>query len=134
MPVTPQLTETPQVWVSKGKWVMSVIQLTVRMLGGLHSSLPADESLRGMVSSSMADRSFTLTQTGVIMMKNFNIIGAIPMITMSESAANWRNTHTHEDRTHSLTHFHQHRYNNHVVRSASSAIIFQCMLGLFVFP
>ena len=29
--------------------------------------------------------------------------------------------HTHVDRTHSLTHLHQHRYN-HVVRSTSAAI------------
>ena len=35
-------------------------------------------------------------------------------------------------RIHSHT-LHQHSYN-HVVRSASSAIIFQCMLGLFMFP
>ena len=55
------------------------------------------------------------------------------MVTMAESAANWRNTHTHMDRTHSLTHLHQHSYNN-VVRSASLAITFQYMLGLFVFP
>ena len=27
------------------------------------------------------------------------------MVTMAQSAANWRNTHTHVDRTHSLTHF-----------------------------
>ena len=26
------------------------------------------------------------------------------MVTMAQSAANWRNTHTHMDRTHSLTH------------------------------
>ena len=61
------------------------------------------------------------------------LIDAVPMVTMAQSAANWRNTHT--DRTHSLT-VHQHSYN-HVVRSASSAInsiIVQCMLGLFVFP
>ena len=41
---------------------------------------------------------------------------------MAQSAANWRNyTHSHVDRTHSLTHLHQHSYN-HVVRSASSVI------------
>ena len=39
------------------------------------------------------------------------------------------NTRTHVDRTHSLTHLHQHSYN-HFVPSASSAIIFQCMLGI----
>ena len=60
------------------------------------------------------------------------IIGAVPMVTMAQSAANWHNTHTHIDHTHSLTHLHQHSYN-HVVWRASSAIIFQCMLGLFVF-
>ena len=43
------------------------------------------------------------------------------MVTMAQSAVNWRNTHTHVYRTHSLTHSHQHSYN-HVVRSASSAI------------
>ena len=34
-------------------------------------------------------------------MKNFNR----PMVTMAQSAANWCNTHTHVDRTYSLTHF-----------------------------
>ena len=29
------------------------------------------------------------------------------MVIMAQSAANWRNTHTHMDRTHSLTHLHQ---------------------------
>ena len=29
---------------------------------------------------------------------------AIPMVTMAQNAVNWRNTHTHMDRTHSLTH------------------------------
>ena len=43
------------------------------------------------------------------------------MVTMAQSATNWRNTHAHVDRTHSLTHLHQDSYN-HVVRSASSAI------------
>ena len=33
------------------------------------------------------------------------LIGAVPMVTMTQSAANWRNTHTHVDRTHSLTHW-----------------------------
>ena len=61
-----------------------------------------------------------------------SLLGAIPMVTKAERAANWRNTHTHVDRTHSLTQWHQHSYN-HVVRSASSAIIFQCTLGLFLF-
>ena len=59
------------------------------------------------------------------------LIGEIPMVTMAQSAANWCNMH--RDSTHSLTHLHQHNYN-HVVRSISWAIIFQCMLGLFVFP
>ena len=44
------------------------------------------------------------------------------MVTMAQSAAHWRNMHTHMDRTHSLTHSHQHSYK-HVVRSASSAVI-----------
>ena len=48
------------------------------------------------------------------------------MATMAQSAANWRNTHTiWIARIYSF---------NHVVRSVISAIIFQCMLGLFVFP
>ena len=38
------------------------------------------------------------------------LIGVIPMVTMAQSAANWRNTHTHMDRTHSLTHL-QHSHN-----------------------
>ena len=42
------------------------------------------------------------------------------MVTMAQSAANWCNTHNHVDRTHSLTHLHQHSYK-HFVRSASSA-------------
>ena len=40
---------------------------------------------------------------------------------MAQSAANWHNTHTHVDHTHSLTHLHQHSYN-HAVQGASSAI------------
>ena len=43
------------------------------------------------------------------------------MVNMAQSTANWRNTHTHVDSTHSLTHLHQRSYN-HVVRSASSDI------------
>ena len=42
------------------------------------------------------------------------------MVTMTQSAANGRNTHTHVDRTHSRTHLHKHSYN-HIVRSANSA-------------
>ena len=44
------------------------------------------------------------------------------MISMAESATNWRNTHAHVDRTHSLMHLHQHSYSSHVVRSTPSAI------------
>ena len=56
------------------------------------------------------------------------------MVTIAQSAANWRNTHSHGSHpfSDSLTHLHQHSYN-HVMRSASSAISFQCMLGLFVY-
>ena len=50
-------------------------------------------------------------------MKNFNRRSAVPMVTMAQSASNWRNTHTHVDCTHSLTHLHQHSYNQ-VVQSA----------------
>ena len=51
-------------------------------------------------------------------MKNFKRRSAVPMVTMAQSAANWRNTHTHVDRMHSLTHLqlHQHSYYNHFVR------------------
>ena len=54
------------------------------------------------------------------------LIGAaIPMVSMaqSQSAANWRNTHTQVDRTRSLTvtHLHQHSYH-HFVRNASSVL------------
>ena len=43
------------------------------------------------------------------------------MVTIAQSAANWCNTHTRMDRTHSLTHLHQHS-SNHIVQSASSAV------------
>ena len=43
------------------------------------------------------------------------------MVTMAQSAVNWRNMHIHVDRMHSLTHLHQHSYN-HFVRSPSSAV------------
>ena len=33
------------------------------------------------------------------------LIGVVAMVTMVQSAANWRNTHTHTGRTHLLTHF-----------------------------
>ena len=50
------------------------------------------------------------------------LIGAISMVTMTESAAKWRNTHIYMDRTiHSHT-LHQHSHN-HVVRSSISAVI-----------
>ena len=34
-------------------------------------------------------------------------MGAIPMVIMPQSAANWRNAHIKVDRTHSLTHLQQ---------------------------
>ena len=34
------------------------------------------------------------------------------MVTMAHSAANWRNTHTHVDRTHPLTHLHQYSHKH----------------------
>ena len=43
------------------------------------------------------------------------------MVAMAQRTTNWRNMHTHLDRSHSLTHLHQHS-SNHVVRSASSGI------------
>ena len=61
-----------------------------------------------------------------------NLIGAVPMATMAQSAAKW---HTHVDRTLSLTHLHQYSYN-HFVRNAISAITesgfefyFECTWG-----
>ena len=33
------------------------------------------------------------------------LVGAVSMVSMTQSAANWRNTHIHVDSTHSLTHF-----------------------------
>ena len=44
------------------------------------------------------------------------LMGIVLMVTIAQSASNWRNTRTHVD---SLTHFHQHSY--HFVRSANSA-------------
>ena len=41
---------------------------------------------------------------------------------MAQSAASWHNTHTHVNRTHSLKTYINTVTNNHVVRSASSAI------------
>ena len=52
------------------------------------------------------------------------------MVTLDQSAANWRNTHTHVDRMHSLTHLHHHSYN-HVVQSASSTIT-EFRINLFI--
>ena len=49
---------------------------------------------------------------------------------MAQSAANWRNTHTHVDHMHSLTHLHQYSYN-HIVQSASSAVTEFGMTFLF---
>ena len=54
------------------------------------------------------------------------------MVTMAQSAMNWRNTHTYMDHTHSLMHLHQHSYN-HVVRSAiifSARWVFSCFCNL----
>ena len=41
-------------------------------------------------------------------MKKISLIGAVPTVTMAQSGANCRNTHTRVDRTHSLTHLYQH--------------------------
>ena len=60
----------------------------------------------------------------IIIIKNFNRRNS-----HGSKHRELRNTHTHMDRTHSLT----HSYNN-VMRTASSAIIFSCMLGIFMFP
>ena len=42
-----------------------------------------------------------------------------PLVTMAQSAANWRNTHTHMDCTHSLTHLHQQLQPRDVKRQLS---------------
>ena len=42
-------------------------------------------------------------------------------MTMAQSAAKWRNTHTHGDRMHSLPQLYKIHSYNHVVRQASSA-------------
>ena len=42
------------------------------------------------------------------------LIGTIPIVTMAQSTANWSNTHTQVDHTHSLTHLHQDSYNHFV--------------------
>ena len=72
---------------------------------------------------------FVMQQTAFLLLLWRTFIGAIPMVIMAQSTANWCNMHTHMDHTHSNQHS-----CNHVVRSASSAISFQCVLGLFVFP
>ena len=57
-------------------------------------------------------------------------MGAVPVVTMAQGVANWRNTHTHVDRTLLLSHLHQHSYNHmggpdlsFVVRGTLKAII-----------
>ena len=53
------------------------------------------------------------------------IIGAVPMVTVAESAANWRNTHTQVSGSHAFAHTlasTQLHFYNHFVQSASSAI------------
>ena len=55
------------------------------------------------------------------------LIGAVPIITMAQSAANWRNTHTDVDRTHSLSHFTSTQLQPHGVQSAISAINVQIL-------
>ena len=44
-------------------------------------------------------------------MKNFSRRSS-HVITMAQSVANWRNTHTQVDLTHSLSQLHQHSYSN----------------------
>ena len=56
------------------------------------------------------------------------LLGAIPMVTMAQSAANWRNTHTHVDRTHSGTHT---LYINTVTTTWCSALTL-CVYGAFI--
>ena len=38
----------------------------------------------------------------------------VATMAQTQSAVNWRNTHTHVGRTHSLTHLHQHSYSQFV--------------------
>ena len=55
------------------------------------------------------------------------LTGAVPMVTMAQNAAYWLDTHTHMDRTHSLTHLHQHSYKHVHAGSFSVSVIHQTM-------
>ena len=58
------------------------------------------------------------------------------MVTMAQtqSASNWRNMHTHADRTHSLTHLLQHSYNHFVQSTMITRILcFYPLRGTGVF-
>ena len=57
--------------------------------------------------------------------------GAVPMVTVVQSAANWRNTLTHVDRTHSLTHLHQQSYNHNCAKRQLS--YYRLWNGIFIF-
>ena len=46
---------------------------------------------------------------------NVTLSKNVPMVTMAQSAVNWRHTHTHMDRTHSLT-----RHGGLVVKASAS--------------
>ena len=52
-------------------------------------------------------------------------------ICMAQRAANWRNTHTHLDRMHSRTHWHQQSYN-HVMPCEAPAQLFQNLESIFI--
>ena len=60
-------------------------------------------------------------------------IGAIPMVTMAQSAANWRNTHTRTDRTYLLTHLHQQSYNHVVCMFQTTSQIYNNQYLLIIF-
>ena len=56
------------------------------------------------------------------------------MATMAQSAANWRNTHTHMDRTHLFTHtLYINTVTNTWCEAPAQLLFVQCMLDLFVY-
>ena len=65
-------------------------------------------------------------------MKNFNIV------IMVQSAANWRNTHTHVNRTHSLTHTYTNTVKTHFALYHIRLVLVGCepfacyLLGSFI--
>ena len=55
------------------------------------------------------------------------------MVTIAQSAVNWRNTaHTHVDRTHSLTHKHQHSGNHFFILCEAPAQLVHILESIFI--